>query len=101
MTNKPDMYDTSDVAGSKPKSLRTGRNVMDTALYVDDIDGARTFIKDKMLRTGRHVDPLAPRYQLPGYEMFPHDVPKFTRDTLDVSDVDGAMSKVGALPHVL
>ena len=92
--NKPDLFDTSDVSGSKPKSLRTARNVMDTSLYVDDIDGARTFIKDKMLRTGRHVNPLQPTYDLPSYSIYPSEQKKFVRDTLDVSDVDGAAPRV-------
>ena len=67
---------------------------MDKSLYVDDIDGARTFIKDKMLPTGRHVDPLQPTYQLPSFNMFHDNETKFLRNTLDVSDIDGATPKV-------
>jgi hypothetical protein len=93
-TNKPSLYDTSDVEGSKPRSMQRVRNVMDKSLYVDDIDGARTFIKDKMLRTGRHVDPLQPSYDLPSFMSFDHRPQNFLRNTLDVSDVDGAQPKI-------
>lgn len=92
--NKPNLFEPSDIDGAKPKRIEKTRNVPDNSLYVDDIDGARTFIKDKMLRTGRHVNPLVPVYSLPSYQTYSHEHPKFLRNTLDVSDIDGAAPKI-------
>ena len=93
-TNKPNLFEPADIDGAKPQRLEKTRNVPDRSLYVDDIDGARTFIKDKMLRTGRHVNPLVPKYSLPSYTNYDHEPSKFLRNTLDVSDIDGAAPKI-------
>ena len=91
--NKPDFMSNADIEGSKPKVLHRSRNCRDYSLYVDDIDGARHFIKDRMLTTKRHTDPVNPVYQLPSYEKpAPYQTP-FVRDSFNVSDIDGAKPK--------
>jgi hypothetical protein len=90
-SNKPLSY--GHVDGSNPKSLTHTRNVRDLTLFIDDIDGTRHSIKDRMMRTKRHVNPLVPEYPLPSY--VPSDIPqvKFVRDTLHTRDIDGAYAK--------
>ena len=43
-----------------------------------------------MFATNRVIDPLMPNYKLPSYEAPPPYVPKFIRDNMDCSDVEGA-----------
>jgi hypothetical protein len=90
--NKPQFLQ-SDVQGSTSKALSWGRNVRDNSLYIDDIDGTRHSIKDRMMRTGRHVDPLVPRYSLPSYVPAEDPPTKFIKDPLDHSDIEGSHSK--------
>jgi len=90
-SNKP--ADLGYIHGSAPKALTHTRNVQDLSLFIDDIDGTRHSIKDRMMRTKRHVNPLVPEYDLPSY--VPSDIPepKFVRDTLSIRDIDGAFPK--------
>ncbi len=90
-SNKP--TNLGFIQGSISKSLTHTRNVRDLSLYIDDIDGTRHSIKDRMMRTKRHVNPLVPEYNLPSY--VPSDIPepKFIRDTLSIRDVEGAYPK--------
>lgn len=90
--NKPQFLQ-SDVHGSTSKALSWGRNVRDNSLYIDDIDGTRHSIKDRMMRTGRHVDPLEPSYPLPSYVPAEYPAMKFIKDPLDHSDIDGSYTK--------
>ena len=90
--NKPQFLQ-SDVQGSTSKSLSWSRNVRDNSLYIDDIDGTRHSIKDRMMRTSRHVDPLVPAYPLPSYVPAEDPPTKFIKDPLDHSDIDGSYSK--------
>lgn len=90
--NKPQFLQ-SDVQGSTSKALSWGRNVRDNSLYIDDIDGTRHSIKDRMMRTGRHVDPLAPSYPLPSYVPAENPPTKFIKDPQDHSDIEGSYSK--------
>ena len=90
--NKPQFLQ-SDVHGSTSKALSWGRNVRDNSLYIDDIDGTRHSIKDRMLRSGRHVNPLEPNYPLPTYVPAENPEVKFIKDSLDHSDIDGSYSK--------
>lgn len=87
--NKPQFLQ-SDVNGSTSKSLTWSRNVRDNQLYIDDIDGTRHAVKDRMMRTERHVDPLTPNYPLPAYVPIEYPVPKFIKDPLNISDIDGS-----------
>lgn len=87
-------FQQSDVPGSTSKALTHSRNCRDLQLYLDDIEGTRHAIKDRMMRTQRHVNPLVPEYPLPTYLPVEHVEPKFIRDTLYVQDIDGAQVKV-------
>jgi len=46
-----------------------------------------------MMRTKRHVNPLVPEYDLPKFHTTSLIEPKFIRDTLDISDIDGTKTK--------
>lgn len=90
-TNKPNLYQSGDIEGSTSKILIKpviGR--VNYSLRNDDIPGAKTEILDPMLRTNRHVDPLMPKYSLPSYAAAEPYQPKFIRDTLVISDIDGS-----------
>lgn len=88
-TNKPPMLQ-SDVPGSTSKVLCRGRNCRDNSLYIDDIEGTRHSVKDRMLRSGRHVNPLVPEYPLPSYGQMEYPVNKFIRDTMKHDDIEGS-----------
>lgn len=87
-TNKP-AYNPADVPGSTSRQLIKPLNAIDynrrpdNALHIDDIDGTRYTIKNRMLNTKRHVNPLAPEYALPKYEMASPFEPKFVRNQMD------------------
>jgi hypothetical protein len=89
-TKKPEKTQ-ADVAGSTSKVLCHGRNCRDNSLYIDDIEGTRHSVKDRMLRSGRHVNPLMPEYQLPKYGQAEYPEPKFLRDTMKHDDIEGSM----------
>jgi hypothetical protein len=91
-TNKPQLSQ-DDIQGSRSRPLTREKNVRDLSLFVDDIDGTRHAIRDRMMKTSRHVDPLNPQYKLPS--VMPADIPapKFLRDNLNVNDIDGAKAR--------
>lgn len=91
-SNKPAM-NSSDIAGSISRPLTHSRNVRDMSLYIDDIDGTRHSIKDRMMRTKRHVNPLVPEYELPTF--VPARVPEapFLRDSMNNVEVEGSTTK--------
>eukprot|EP01039_Chlorochromonas_danica_P002693 gene2693-2943_t len=91
-TNKP-VFTQADIPGSTSKVLCHGRNTRDNSLYIDDIEGTRRMIKDRMMRTNRHVNPLEPVYQLPSYAPLEASQPTFLRDNIDVSDIEGTKPK--------
>lgn len=92
---KPDLWDTRDVSGSQSKALHHQRsNAPDNSLRVDDIDGAQAKIRDKMLLTKRHTNPMEPQYRLPQAAEAPPYQPKFLRDSQDISDIDRACPMV-------
>lgn len=91
--NKPQFLQ-SDVPGSTSKVLSHSRNVRDNSLYIDDIEGTRHTIKDRMMRTNRHVDPLMPQYNLPSYVSSDPPHPKFIKDQMDLSDIEGTAPRV-------
>lgn len=65
---------------------------------LDDIEGTRYTIRDRMLRTERHVDPLMPQYKLPGFVCAEPYQPKFIHDNIDYSDVKGSQPRIRKLP---
>ncbi len=91
-TNKPQFLQ-SDVAGSTSKILCHGKNSRDNQLYIDDIEGTRHSVKDRMLRSTRHVDPLNPDYKLPSYSEGQFPVNKFMKDSLNHDDIEGSNVK--------
>mmetsp|Transcript_7266 Transcript_7266/g.15895 ORF Transcript_7266/g.15895 Transcript_7266/m.15895 type:complete len:487 (-) Transcript_7266:227-1687(-) len=95
--NKPQFLQ-SDVPGATSKDLSWTRNVPDNCLRIDDIDGTRRAIKDRMMRTGRHVNPLQPNYPLPSYVAAEDPAPRFLRDAQDISDIEGCRPRVKNLP---
>lgn len=84
---------TSDVMGATSKPLTHSRNTRDNSLYIDDIEGTRNRVKDRMAITERHVNPLNPSYQIPSYVPAEPAPTKFIRDELYHSDVEGSHSK--------
>lgn len=84
---------SADIYGASSKTdFSHSRNCFHTLLVIDDIPGTRPKEKSKMLTTGRHVNPLQPSYSLPNFSMPDSDVPKFLRDSMSVSDIDGAQT---------
>ena len=90
-TNKPENMPVVD--GSMPRSQTHTRNVPDLSLHIDDIDGTRHSIKDRMMRTKRHVNPLVPTYELPSYVSSSIPEAKFIRNNLNTDDIDGSRPK--------
>ena len=90
--NKP-CISNADIEKSCPAPLMKSRNVKDLSLHLDDIEGTRHTVRDRMMRTSRHVNPLNPDYQLPSCNPIVVEVPKFIRDSHDVRDIDGARAK--------
>ena len=89
-TNKPAK---DEVAGSKPKPtiLTWNRPVMN--LTVSDIPGNGHAYSHFLANATRHSDPLTPSYTLPAFRATPTPEPKFLRDTLKWSDVEGTRPK--------
>lgn len=73
-----------------PVIRQSGTRVF-SSLKTDDIEGAQPHSKD--FRTNRSVDPLEPDYKLPTVEERPVTPPRFLRDQIDISDIEGAKSK--------
>jgi hypothetical protein len=46
----------------------------------------------------RQINPLDPEYKLPSVDLVPATPPKFIKDPLNVSDIDGAHAKKD--PHI-
>ena len=87
-TNKPQFLN-SEISGATSKPLTHARNVEDKQLFLDDIEGTRHSIKDRMMRTKRHVNPLIPDYDLPQFHVTSVPESKFNRDTMNISDIEG------------
>lgn len=58
-------------------------------LTLSDIDGAHPKLRQPF-RQPRGTDPLDPAYVVPAYDEPEPEVPRFSKDALDVSDVAGA-----------
>lgn len=81
-----------DIDGTSSLRLHRDTNKPDRQLYHDDIDGSNC--RNKWLfRTERCVNPLEPEYTLPSFVAAPVVAPKFTRDSHDVSDIEGTKSR--------
>ena len=82
-----------DIIGSTSKPLTRTRNTRDNSLYIDDIDGARPRVTNRILVTKRRVNPLQPEYNLPSFEIMKPYEPRFIRHTMDFTDIEGTQSK--------
>jgi hypothetical protein len=91
--DKPQFLFTGDIEGAQSKVLARTRNTRDNTLYIDDIEGTRRTIKDRMMRTTRHVDPLCPNYPLPSYASMESIQMKFVKDPLEIHDIEGTHPK--------
>lgn len=83
----------SDVAGSTSKALSWTRNTRDNSLYIDDIEGTRHQVKDRMMRTTRHVNPLEPNYPVPTFVPAENPTTKFIKDPQYHEDIEGSTVK--------
>jgi hypothetical protein len=92
-TNKPQFLN-SEIEGATSKQLTRARNVRDNSLYIDDIEGTRHTIKDRMMRTGRHGNPLDPVYPLPSFVPVEQPPTRFIKDPMNIDDIEGSRSKV-------
>jgi hypothetical protein len=90
--NKP-VFSNADVDGATPKSRTHIRNVRDNQLYIDDIEGSRYTVKDRMMKTGRHTNPLTPNYPAPAYIPADPQPTKFIRDSMNIDDIEGSRTK--------
>lgn len=83
----------ADVPGATSKILHRARNVRDNSLYIDDIDGTRHLVKDRMMRTSRHINPLEPHYPLPTYKPAEYPETRFTKDPQMHEDIEGSFPR--------
>lgn len=85
-------FPVQDIFGTSSMRLHKDTNKPDRQLYHDDIEGSHP--RNKFLfRTKRCVNPLEPEYTLPSFTVAPTVAPKFTRDSYDVSDIEGTKSR--------
>lgn len=90
--NKPDFHSTSDIEGAAPKQTKNP-NYQSKVLVIDDIEGTRARVRDRMHLTSRSVNPLNPEYKLPSFVEPEPYVPKFLRDTMEIDDIEGTRTK--------
>ena len=86
--NMPDLHNVDDIPGAKPGVLHASLNKPSLGYTNTDIPGSQA--KPYSFRTSRCVDPNDPSYNLASVEVKPPTPPKFLRDQIDVSDIDGA-----------
>ena len=83
---------TDDIAGAKPfiKSYQytNKSNYSNSTAGID-----KSSPSNKEFLTNRQTNPLNPEYILPTHTSKPHTPPKYIRDTLDISDINGNSSK--------
>jgi len=96
-TNKPGYFTNEDIAGAKSKRLVP--ETVNRPQYNntnDDIEGSKP--KPYTFKTNRVNDPMNPQYKLPSAPMQEPVVPKFTRDSFDISDIEGTRTKKKFIP---
>ena len=88
---KPDLLmDISDIPGTRSKILHHPRQGYAPEIFVGYNARSDIICPNYMLKTKRHIDPLAPEYPLPAYEPALPVIPKFVLDSFKVDDIDGA-----------
>ena len=91
LLQKPDLLmDISDIPGTRSKILHHPRQGYAPEIFVGYNARSDIICPNNMLKTRRHIDPLAPEYPLPTYEPAQPVIPKFVRDSFKVDDIDGA-----------
>ena len=88
-SRRPKLHSTLDIEGAQPKRLHQSKNKPDF-FNVSDIDGAQC---RHHFTSSRHVNPLDPKYELPTAPEIQPSVPRFLRDGMDYSDVEGTTTK--------
>ena len=91
--NKPEFSNNNfDILGSGPRMLHVGLNKPEFNLTNRDID--RSWPKwNKFDTTRESSNPLNPVYKLAYVEYVKPEAPKFIRDAMGVSDLEGAKPK--------
>lgn len=88
-TNKVDFINkVDDIEKSNPKILHYPLNKPEYNLYNKDIEKSSPDVNQ--FKSKRNTNPLQPKYKLSKLEDYPPEVPKFIRDSIDVSDIEGA-----------
>lgn len=86
--NKPDLYETRDIAGSTPRVRHPDLKKVSRVCTNADIEGSMP--KPYTFKTQRAVNPLNPTYTISDAPIRPATPPKYIRDNIDASDIDGA-----------
>ena len=89
--NMPDLHGVGDIEGAQPAKLHRGKAGATNRLSNEDIPG--TTAKPYTFKTTRCVDPNDPAYKLPTVDTRPPTPPRFSRDSINVQDIDGAWPK--------
>ena len=88
-TNKVDFINKNDdIEKSNPKILHYPLNKPEYNLYNKDIEKSSPDVNQ--FKSKRNTNPLQPKYKLSKLEDYPPEIPKFIRDSMDVSDIQGA-----------
>jgi len=85
-------YSTPEIEDHNPLRRESHRKTVRDALFIDDIDGTRRRVKDRMIETKRCTNPLEPVYKLPEVEIRIHTPPRFLRDSTRLDDIEGSSS---------
>ena len=88
-----------DIEKSSPKILHVKLNKPEYNLSNSDIEYSKPHcVTCKILR---HLNPLEPKYKLPKSPEYPPYEPKFVRDNINVSDIEGAKPRKIVSQNVL
>ena len=88
-TNKIDFINkVDDIEKSSPKILHFPLNKPEYNLSNKDIEKSTPI--SKQFKSTRNTNPLQPKYKLSKLEDYPPEVPRFIRDSIDISDIKGA-----------
>ena len=88
-TNKIDFINKNDdIEKSNPKILHYPLNKPEYNLYNKDIEKSSPDVNQ--FKSKRNTNPLQPKYKLSKLEDYPPEIPKFIRDSMDISDIQGA-----------
>ncbi len=90
--NKTDFINkVDDIEKASPKKLHIPLNKPEYNLSNKDIE--KSSPNAVQFKTIRKIDPLQPKYNLSKLEEYPPEVPRFIRNSIDVSDIPGTNPK--------